>query len=114
MKMLEDLQDRNYKGERMTYAKMLALFTEVLNDLKFEIVNYFDALVERVLSLGDMILNDSYLLRTYIRKKDMDLSPYGLSVKKTYGRLVALLAEFRMIRKAKKEQGIVLPLVAQS
>ena len=26
----------------------------------------------------------------------------------------ALLDEFRMIRKAKKEQGIVLPLVAQS
>ncbi len=114
VKMLEDLQDRNYKGERLTYARMLALFTEILNDLKFEIVNYFDALVERVLSLGDMILNDSYLLRTYIRKKDLDLSPYGLSVKKTYSRLVALLDEFRMIRKAKKEQGIVLPLVAQS
>ena len=93
---------------------MLSLFTEILNDLKFEIVNYFDTLVERVLSLGDMILNDRYLLRNYIRKKDMELSAYGLSVKKSYGRLVALLDEFRSIRKAKKEQGIVLPLVAQS
>ena len=44
----------------------------------------------------------------------MDLSPYGLSVKKTYGRLVSLLDEFRSIRKAKKEQGIVVPLVAQN
>lgn len=114
VKFLEDVQDRNYKGEKLSYLRMLTLFTEVLNDLKFEIVNYFDALVERVLSLGDMILNDSYLLRHYIRKKDMELSPYGLSVKKTYGRLVALLDEFRSIRKAKKEQGIVLPLVAQS
>jgi len=114
VKMLEDLQDRNYKGENISYLRMLSLFTEVLNDLKFEIVNYFDTLVERVLSLGDMILNDSYLLRHYIRKKDLDLSPYGLSIKKTYGRLVALLDEFRSIRKAKKEQGIVLPLVAQN
>lgn len=114
VKFLEDLQDRNYKGEKLSYLRMLGLFTEVLNDLKFEIVNYFDALVERVLSLGDMILNDRYLLRNYIRKKDLDLSPYGLSVKKTYGRLVALLDEFRSIRKAKKDQGIVLPLVAQS
>jgi hypothetical protein len=114
VKFLEDLQDRNYKGERLSYLRMLSLFTEVLNDLKFEIVNYFDALVERVLSLGDMILNDRYLLQHYIRKKDLDLSPYGLSVKKTYGRLVSLLDEFRSIRKIKREQGIVLPLVAQT
>jgi len=114
VKLLEDLQDRNYKGETLSYLRMLTLFTEILNDLKFEIVNYFDTLVERVLSLGDMILNDSYLLRHYIRKKDLELSAYGLSVKKTYGRLVALLDEFRSIRKTKKEQGIILPLVAQS
>ena len=114
VKMLEDLQDRNYKGENITYLQMLVFFTEILNDLKFEIVNYFDNLVERVLSLGDMILCDRYLLRNYIKKKDLDLSPYGLSVKKTYGRLVSLLDEFRSIRKAKKEQGIVVPLVAQT
>jgi hypothetical protein len=114
VKMLEDLQDRNYKGENLTYQRMLCLFTEILNDLKFEIVNYFDSLVERVLSLGDMILNDRYLLRNYIRKKDNELSPYGQSLKKTYGRLVALLDEFRAIRKSKKDQGIIVPLTAQN
>ncbi len=114
VKTLEDLQDRKYKGENLSYLRMLTMFTEILNDLKFEIVNYFDTLVERVLSLGDMILNDKYLLRNYIRKKDMELSAYGQSVKKIYGRLVALLDEFRSIRKAKKEQGLVVPLVAQS
>jgi len=114
VKLLEDLQVRTYKGETLSYLQMLSLFTEILNDLKFEIVNYFDNLVERVLSLGDMILNDHYLLRNYIKKKDIELSTYGQSVKKNYGRLVSLLDEFRSIRKAKKEQGIVLPLVAQN
>lgn len=114
VKMLEDLQDRNYKGENISYLQMLSIFTEILNDLKFEIVNYFDNLVEHVLSLGEMILNDRYLLRNYIKKKDHELSPYGQSVRKTYGRLVSLLDEFRSIRKAKKEQGIVVPLVAQN
>jgi len=114
VKMLEDLQDRNYKGENISYLQMLSIFTEILNDLKFEIVNYFDNLVEHVLSLGEMILNDRYLLRNYIKKKDMELSPYGQSVRKTYGRLVSLLDEFRSIRKVKKEQGIVVPLVAQN
>ncbi len=114
VKLLEDLQDRNYKGENLSYLRMLSLFTDILNDLKFEIVNYFDTLVERVLSLGDMIVNDRYLLRHYIRKKDADLSDYGLAVKKTYRRLVALLDEFRSIRQAKQEQGIVVPLVAEN
>lgn len=114
VKTLEDLQDRKYKGETLSYLQMLSLFTEILNDLKFEIVNYFDNLVERVLSLGGMILNDSYLMRNYIRKKDIELSAYGQSVKKTYGRLVSLLDEFSSIRKAKKEQGIVLPLVVEN
>ena len=93
---------------------MLSLFTEILNDLKFEIVNYFDTLVERVLSLGDMIINDRYLLRHYIRTKDGDLSEYGVLVKQTYNRLVALLDEFRTIRQAKKDQGIVVPLVTEN
>ena len=38
-----------------------------------------------------------------MQKKDEDLSPYGLSLKKTYGRLVALLDEFTGIRRSRKD-----------
>ena len=53
-----------------------------------------------------------YLAANYIRPREEKLSEYGLSVKKTYGRLVALLDEFKSIRKAKKDQGLNLPLAA--
>lgn len=109
VKSLEDLHDRIYKGERISYLQMMTLFTEILGDLKFEIVNYFESLVDKVLYLGDKILADRYLLANYVRKKDTELSQYGLTMKKTYGRLVSLLDEFRSIRKARKDQGIVLP-----
>jgi hypothetical protein len=112
VKDLEDLQDRLYKGQRISYLKMLTLYVEIMNDLKFEIVNYFDTLVEKVLYIGEKVLSDPYLAANYIRPREEKLSEYGLSVKKTYGRLVALLDEFKSIRKAKKEQGLNLPHTA--
>lgn len=114
VKDLEDLQDRYYKGERLSYLTMLTIFVEIMNDLKFEIVNYFDILVEKVLYIGEKVLSDRYLTAKYVRPRDEKLSEYGLAVKKTYGRLVALLDEFKSIRKAKKDQGLSLSLPADS
>ncbi len=114
VKDLEDLQDRYYKGERLSYLTMLTIFVEIMNDLKFEIVNYFDVLVEKVLYIGEKVLSDRYLTAKYVRPRDEKLSEYGLAVKKTYGRLVALLDEFKSIRKAKKDQGLILSLPADS
>jgi hypothetical protein len=102
VKDLEDLQMRHYKGEKLTYQQMLFTFTDILGNLKYEIVNYFDSLVERVINIGEAILADHYLLAKYVHQKDEKLSPYGLSVKKNYGRLVMLLDEFKQIRKLRK------------
>ncbi|WP_051261179.1 hypothetical protein [Desulfovibrio inopinatus] len=104
VKQLEDLKDRQFKGKKIKYIEMLTSFSEILNDLKFEIVSYFDTLVEQVLFLCESILNDPYLLRTYIMKKDDELTPYGLSIKKTYGRIVMTLDEFKLIRKSRRSQ----------
>jgi hypothetical protein len=102
IKDLEDLQMRHYKGVKLTYLQMLTTFTDILGNLKYEIVNYFDNLVERVLNIGETILGDRYLLANYVEIKDEKLSPYGLSVKKNYGRLVKLLDEFKQIRKLRQ------------
>lgn len=104
VRKLEDLRNRTHLGETINYLEMLELSTDILNDLKYEIVNYFDHLVAKVLVIGDDMVNDSYLQRNYIGQKDDDLSEYGLQVKKYYGRLVALLDEFRSIRKSRTSQ----------
>jgi len=102
VKDLEDLQLRHYKGVKLTYLQMLTTFIDIMGNLKYEIVNYFDNLVERVLNIGEAILGDRYLLVNYVQIKDEKLSPYGLSVKKNYGRLVKLLDEFKQIRKLRQ------------
>lgn len=101
LKTLEDLKERKYRGKHVSYLEMLQIMTEILNELKFEIVNYFEKLVETTLKIGDRVLNDSYLRRNYILKHDDDLTEYGLKIKKLYGRLVVILDEFRSIRKSR-------------
>ncbi|WP_207263553.1 hypothetical protein [Desulfovibrio sp. Huiquan2017] len=101
IRVLEDLRYRKYKGEAISYKRMLELMTEILNDLKFEIVNYFDRLVIKILIIGNDVVSDSYLLRKYVRQDDKDLSPYGRDIKKLYQQLVMLLDEFRSIRKSR-------------
>ena len=105
VRVLEDLHERNFKGERIGYAQMLFEAVDLLHSLKFEIVSYFDALVSTVIFIGESILGDRYLLRRYIEKPDDQLTQNGLEIKKTYGKLVALIDDFKSIRKSRTDAG---------
>lgn len=109
VRTLEDLQNRTLKGARISYQRMLEEAVILLHDLKFEIVSYFDTLVSTVIAIGGSILNDRYLLRTYIEKPDEALSVSGLEIKKNFGKLVTLLDEFKAIQKTRSESGAVQP-----
>ena len=99
VRTLEDISSRSYKGERLTYRRMLSEAVSLLHDLKFEIVNYFGSLVSTVIALGESMLNDRYLIHNYIERPEEELTPGGLEVRKNYGRLVTLVDEFKAIRK---------------
>jgi hypothetical protein len=101
VRILEDLRYRRYRGEPVSYKEMLEIMVDILGDLKFEIVNYFDKLVAKVLMIGSDVVADPYLRRSYVDVKEDSLSPYGLEIRKNYQRLVALLDEFRSIRKSR-------------
>ncbi|GFM33912.1 hypothetical protein LN040_02710 [Desulfovibrio subterraneus] len=103
IKVLEDLRTREFKGERISYGTMLTEAATLLHGLKFEIVSYFDELVASVISIAESILNDRYLTRNYIEKRDDQLTPYGMEMKKQYRKLVSLLDEFKAIRKSRRE-----------
>lgn len=103
VKLMEDLAQRIYKQNRIGYLEMLEIANETMHDLKFEIVNYFEELVDKVIDVGHIILADAYLVRVYISKKDDDLTPYGKQIKKNYGRFVSLIDEFKAIRKTRSE-----------
>lgn len=103
IRMLEDLQTRHFKGNRIDYATMLEEVNRLLHSLKFEIVSYFDSLVANIISIGETILADRYLRSKYIDKKDATATVRQQSIRKNYGRLVALVDEFKAIRKTRLE-----------
>ena len=101
VRVLEELHERSFKGERIGYNQMLAEAVELLRTLRFEIVSYFDQLVSTVIVIGESMLNDRYLIRCYVEKPDDALTKNGLEIKRNYGRLVALIDEFKAIRKSR-------------
>lgn len=103
VRYLEDIQDRVYKGERISYGTMLREAVELLRNLKFEIVSYFDQLVASVIAIGESMLNDRYLVKNYVDKRDEELTQYGRDIKRLYGKLVSLIDEFRAIRRSRKD-----------
>lgn len=104
IRLLEELKDRNHKGQRIGYLQMLKESYTLLHDLKFEIVSYFDPLVTTVIAIGEGMLNNGYLLRTYVEKADETLAPQGLEIKRLYGKIVLLIDEFKSIQKARGER----------
>lgn len=101
VRYLEDIRARNYKGERLSYGRMLQEAVDLLHDLKFDLANYFDSLVENILHDVQGILDNRYILRSYIDCEENSLTRNGLEVRKNYRKLVSLHDEFRSIRKAR-------------
>lgn len=105
IRLLQDLLRKRYAGDRINYLTMLEHSNDILSDLKFELVNYFDEIVAKATYLTEKIAGNSYLVRTYIKDKtEKDLTDYGVEVKKQYGRLISLLDELKAIRKVKLER----------
>ncbi len=102
--LLEGLRQREQKGVRISYGQMLEESVRLLHSLKFEIVDYFDSLVGTVIAIGESMLNDRYLIRKYIEKGDDGLTQKGLEIKRNYGKLVALLDDFKAIRRLRAEK----------
>lgn len=103
VKLLEDLARRTAKGRKVNYLEMFELSNQVLHELKFEIVNYFEPLVQAVIDIGENTLHDGYLVSAYASRRDEELTRYGQDVKKQYGRMVALLDEFKAIRRSRMD-----------
>lgn len=102
IRYLEDIISRTYRGERLSYNRMLCEAIDLLRDLKFELSNYFDTLMQSVLYNIESILEDRYLLKRYIRAPEEKLSANGLEIKKNYRKLIALRDEFLAIQKSRK------------
>ena len=101
VRILEDICQRTFKGARITYRQMMREAVDLLNELKFEIVNFFPALVDVIIGCVEKILRDRYLQRNYLDVPESSLTKAGLEIRKNYGRLVSLQDGFKAVRKAR-------------
>ncbi|MFO7728659.1 MAG: hypothetical protein R6X11_10060 [Desulfonatronovibrio sp.] len=105
IKTLQDLFEKRYSGKKINYLHMLEHVNALLGELRFELVDYFDDIVARIIYMVEKISNDRYLISTYIKnKKPEDLTAYGQKIRKHYGRMVSCLDELKSIRKIKLER----------
>lgn len=103
VKHLEDVLNVAGKGKKGSNLDMLRSAADLMHELKFEIVHYFDDLVTHVIHLGELVLNDTYLRTTYLAKKEQELTQYGHEVKRLYRKIVTLVDEFKAIKKFRSE-----------
>ena len=103
IRMLEDIHNRQLRGERITYLRMYSEAVALLHELKFEIAKYFDSLVQHVIIFGEHMLNDPYVIKSYIEGPEDALTAYGQEVRRNYKKLVALIDEFTAIRRVRLE-----------
>jgi hypothetical protein len=101
IKFLEDIKNKYYKGHKLNNLDMLKQATRLLTELKFDLVQYFDTITEHAINLGQGILNDPYLCKTYIHPPKEHITEYGRHIRSYYGRLVNLIDDFKAIRKSR-------------
>lgn len=101
VRILEDLCTRNCKGVHITYRQMLSEAVALLNELKFEVVNFFPVLVDSIIDCVEKMLRDRYLQRQYLDPPEDSLTPAGIEIRKNFGRLVSLQDGFKAVRKAR-------------
>lgn len=101
-RILEDLSRRVFMGEHIGYRQMSHETVKLLNDLQFEIVNFFPDLVDSIVKYAEIILHDRYLQRVYVNAPETSLTKAGLEIRKNYRRIVAMLDAIKAVRKARR------------
>ncbi|MBQ7584707.1 MAG: hypothetical protein IJU40_00465 [Desulfovibrionaceae bacterium] len=99
VRILQDISVRKLHKQKLTYREMFKEALELLNDLKFEVCNYFPPIVDDIINTIEKMLSDNYIRRKYILPPESTLSKIGLEIRKSYGRLVQLQDTFKKERK---------------
>ena len=102
---MEDLQKKRYKGKKINYLEMLKYATQIIQELKLELVQYFDTLVENAIYTGEKILNTRYLIKKYIEPAEEDLTDYGYNIRTSYNELLQALEDLKAIKTSSNNLG---------
>lgn len=107
IRILEDIKNRHFRGEHLSYARMLSEAIALLQDFKFELSFYIDDIVDTSIHLIEAMLNDRYLCKNYIEKSENKLTKAGLQIRQKYRKLVVLRDEFQSIQRTHKPVSLI-------
>lgn len=100
---LEDLIQGRKKTKNSNYLTTMHNALELLQELQFDAVHYNKELVSQIIYLGEILLNDTYISRRYLKKSERELSSYGRKIRTAYGRLVSVVDAMKAIRKSRDD-----------
>lgn len=96
VRVLEEVRNRRYRGEPISYKRMVQLALEVTQELKYEVVNFFPQIVENVIACLEHITSNRYLINRYVHHHE-NKSRTAAEVRKGYGALVSATDDFRKV-----------------
>ncbi len=105
---LEDLIQGGKRANSSNYLEIFNNANKLLQELQFDAVHYNKELVSQIIYLGEILLNDGYLSRRYLKKNERELSNYGRKIRTAYGKLVSLVDALKAIRKSRDDSETTL------
>lgn len=102
VRFLEDICNRNFRGQKITYLAMLKEAASLLTELSHDIVNFFPDIVESIIQNIDKILHNKYLEKTYLAPTNKTLTNSAIEIRRLYGRIVSLHDTFKALKKHKE------------
>ncbi len=105
---LEDLIQGGKRAKSSNYLEIIHNANELLQELQFDAVHYNKELVSQIIYLGEILLNDTYISRRYLKKNERELSSYGRKIRTAYGKLVSLVDALKAIRKTRDDSETAL------
>lgn len=101
VRFLEDICNRNFKGQKISYLTMMREACLLLTELSHEMVNFFPDIVESIIQNTDKILHNKYLEKSYLRSTSKALTTSAIEIRRLYGRIVSLHDTFKNLKKYK-------------
>lgn len=90
VRILEDICNRNFKGQKISYLTMMKEASSLLTELSYEMVNFFPDIVESIMQNIDKILHNKYIEKTYLAPTGKASTNSAIEIRKLYGRIVSL------------------------
>ncbi len=101
VRYLEDICNRNFKGQKISYLTMMREAFSLLTDLSHEVVNFFPDIVEAIIQNIDKILHNKYIEKNYLASTSKTLTNSAIEIRRLYGRIVSLHDTFKNLQKSK-------------